>query len=155
MVDLGARGLLIATMYGWWRNPPSAPPTVGGEAWTPVDAWESAFGPEHQDWESRRSQAAQVPRDDLPVMVTFADPRRPGSVRAVDPADLAATFGPGVSLQSVTAEVTTQAVTHGSIDRTLPWLKTWGNHALDGEGATSSTRLENNLYPYSFKLKHG
>ena len=155
VVDLGPRGLLVVTLQGWWRNPPSDPPSVNPNTWTPVAALEPVLGPDRARWGSRAGVPADVPPEDMPVMVTFADPRVPGSVRAVDPANLAASFGPGVSLRSVKVEITHDGVTHGPILRALPWLKTWGVRSLDGQGGISSTRLENNLAPASFLLERG
>ena len=57
-----------------------------------------------------------VPPDYYPMMATFTDITDPKTVQQVDPADLAATFGPGVSLVSVMVEVTDEPVTEGIIN---------------------------------------
>lgn len=62
---------------------------------------------------------AEVPPADYPLLVTFADINDPKSVERVDPANLAANFGPGVKLKRVMVEVTDEAVTAG-IEKRLP-----------------------------------
>jgi hypothetical protein len=51
--------------------------------------------------------------------VRFKDEKDPKTVEAVDPANLAASFGDGVRLKRVTIETTTDPVTTG-IERRLP-----------------------------------
>jgi hypothetical protein len=63
-----------------------------------------------------------LPTDGLPVMVTFGDINDPASVQRVDPADLAASFGRGVSLKAVTLETTDEPVTEGRVAAVLGWL---------------------------------
>lgn len=64
---------------------------------------------------------AEVRAADYPLLVTFADPADPTSVQRVDPANLAASFGPGVTLKRITVEVTNDPVTTG-IEKRLGWL---------------------------------
>ena len=64
---------------------------------------------------------AEVRAADYPLLVTFADPADPTSVQRVDPANLAASFGPGVTLKRITVEVTKDPVTTG-IEKRLGWL---------------------------------
>lgn len=56
-----------------------------------------------------------------PMLVTFTDISDPSSVKLVDPADLAASFGPGVKLKRITVEITDDPVTSG-IEKRLGWL---------------------------------
>jgi len=66
---------------------------------------------------------APVPPEYYPLLVTFGDINDPASVRRVDPADLAATFGAGFALREITLEVTDDAVTEGVIEGVLgAWL---------------------------------
>lgn len=58
---------------------------------------------------------------DLPYMVHFRDIRDPKSVEQVDANNLAASFGPGIRLISITSQYTEDPVTRG-IERRLPWL---------------------------------
>ena len=48
------------------------------------------------------------------VRVKFDDVAKPETVRLVDPADLAATFGTGVRLRGMTFEMMEEAVTEGA-----------------------------------------
>ncbi len=57
-----------------------------------------------------------------PMLVTFGDLDDPTSVERVDPDDLAATFGEGVSLSRITVEMTDDYVTTG-IDESLGWFR--------------------------------
>jgi len=69
---------------------------------------------------------APLPREAYPLLVTFADIDDPKTVRRVDPDDLAASFGPGVSLKSITLEITDEKVTEGRIEQVLGWLEAVG-----------------------------
>lgn len=73
-----------------------------------------------------KDQPVDLPPEAWPLMVTFDDIADPKTVRRVDPADLAATFGPGVSLKAVTLAVTDEPVTEGSVEGVLGWLETVG-----------------------------
>lgn len=71
-----------------------------------------------------RKWSAQGPFNNVsayPMMVTFGDEADPTSVAEVDPDDLAATFGKGVTLKRITAELTDDPVTSG-IEARLGWL---------------------------------
>ena len=61
-------------------------------------------------------------RSAYPMLVTFGDIADPASVELVDPDDLAATFGEGVSLRRITVELTDDSVTTG-IEERLGWLQ--------------------------------
>ncbi|RNJ61730.1 MAG: hypothetical protein EDM03_15295 [Porphyrobacter sp. IPPAS B-1204] len=64
---------------------------------------------------------AEVAPKDYPLLVTFGDMQDPTSVTRVDPANLAASFGPGVRLKRIMVEVTDDDVTMG-IEERLGWL---------------------------------
>ena len=57
-----------------------------------------------------------------PFMVTFDDVTDPTTVRQVDPLNLAASFGPGVALTSVTLEMTDEPRTSGKLKAVLGWI---------------------------------
>jgi hypothetical protein len=57
-----------------------------------------------------------------PRMVRFTNERDPATVQAVDPTNLSASFGPGVSLRPITVTIVRNGPTKGLIKR-LPWLK--------------------------------
>lgn len=66
-----------------------------------------------------------------PTMARFRDINDPATIERVDPADLAASFGPGVRFKGITVELTNDRVTTG-IGRRLPWLdKILGGMARD------------------------
>jgi hypothetical protein len=98
--------------------------------------------------EGKRDRAAgviAVPEVQYPMLVTFGDIADPASVKLVDPADLAASFGPGVRLKSVTLEVTDEAVTRPKLDILLSWLGPFPEPALGpatgGSGGVPFYRL--------------
>lgn len=57
-----------------------------------------------------------------PLLVTFADINDPASVSRVDPDDLAAHFGPGYALSSITLAITDEKMTKGRVEAVLGWL---------------------------------
>jgi hypothetical protein len=63
----------------------------------------------------------QPPIDDYPLLVTFKDANDPKSVERVDPDDLAATFGAGYRLRSLTVQGTDELVSKG-LEKRLAWL---------------------------------
>lgn len=101
--------------------------------------------------QSKRGWAAgviAVPEGQYPMLVTFDDITDPLSVRLVDPTDLAANFGQGVRLKSVTLEVTDEAVTVGRVEGVLGWLARISPYQLDGkrnETIQAENRLANSL----------
>ena len=74
---------------------------------------DGALFDEVRDKRDRAAGVIAVPEYQYPMMVTFGDIADPASVKLVDPANLAASFGPGVRLKSVTLEVTDEPVTEG------------------------------------------
>jgi hypothetical protein len=86
----------------------------GTPARGPMGIWPSS--PEaHPDHNEKHKRAFR------PMLVTFRDVTDPKSVEQADPANLAASFGPGVSLQRIIVEITDEPVTTGIGER-LKWL---------------------------------
>lgn len=84
--------------------------------------WEKELPPHRRDWLARIGRlkgARTVPPKLYPLLVTFGDVADPTSVRRVDPADLAASFGPGIRLKSITLEITDEPVTEGRVEKVL------------------------------------
>ena len=81
---------------------------------------------------------AEVRAADYPLLVTFADPADPTSVQRVDPANLAASFGPGVTLKRITVAVTKDPVTTG-IEKRLEKIGILPNQSLDKEFTPTTT----------------
>ncbi len=63
----------------------------------------------------------EVPPEYFPLLVTFTDITDSKTIQLGDPNDLAATFGPGVSLKRITLEITDEPVTEGRINQVLGW----------------------------------
>lgn len=84
---------------------------------------DGALFDEVRDKRDRAAGVITVPDYQYPMLVTFGDIDDPASVRLVDPADLAASFGPGVRLKAVTLEVTEDAVTEGAVERVLECIR--------------------------------
>ena len=63
---------------------------------------------------------APLPRDKFPRLVMFEDLKDPKSVKMVDPDALSETFGKGVVLKDISAEITNDPVTWGIVDQFLP-----------------------------------
>lgn len=68
-----------------------------------------------------RDAPVPLPPEGWPLMVTFDDISDPTTVRKVDSADLAASFGPGVRLKAVTLEITKAPVTEGVVEAFPYW----------------------------------
>ena len=80
----------------------------------------------------RYSGPSQVSPENYPMLVTFEGESDPTSVALVDPDDLAATFGEGVSLRRITLELTDDPVTRG-IEGRLPKPDRKGFFNWDGQ----------------------
>lgn len=63
-----------------------------------------------------------VPAKYYPLLVTFDDVGRPETVKRVDPANLGASFGPGVTLERVSLEIVDEPATTEQITQLLNWL---------------------------------
>jgi hypothetical protein len=100
-----------------------------------------------------RGQSA-ITTADLPDLVTFSDISEPASVTSVDPDDLSATLGDGVSWKSVTLEVTNDVLTSG-IERQLPWLPSYFDKLLDGRkpGQRGDGTLASRMNTASFQIR--
>lgn len=91
-----------------------------------------------------------------PKLVQFGNLSDPASAEWVAHDDLAAAFGPGYALRSVTVEVTSEPITTG-IDRRLPWLgelKKSGGRRLDGSKSILRSVEAKHLYAGSFDFKN-
>ncbi len=71
---------------------------------------------------SKRRGSKPVPSKSFPLLVTFTDINDPKTVKRVDPGDLAASFGAGYKLKSITLEITNEPVTKGVVESVLGWL---------------------------------
>jgi hypothetical protein len=96
--------------------------------------------------------------DNYPYMVRFHDLADSKSVEQVAPDNLAATFGPGYRLKSLTVQVTDEPVTRG-IEKRLGWLSDLQarNARLNGSSsaAISTNDLSDNLGAGNFSTEVG
>jgi hypothetical protein len=88
-------------------------------------AWRAEMGNDaDRNWsiiEAKRESIALPPKF-YPLLVTFTDITDPRTVKQVDPTNLAASFGPGYALKSITLEITDEEVTDGEVQKILPWI---------------------------------
>ena len=88
---------------------------VGGVVSQPENGWAQAI--------QKVREIRELDPKDYPLLVTFTDITDPTTVKQVNPTNLAATFGPGVSLKRITLEITDEPVTEGKIEQVLPCLR--------------------------------
>jgi hypothetical protein len=135
VVDLGQRGLLFVTLVKPdWLNSPGWGGSGGYAANMmsfPQEKFRGTYLAQatsneryaaYLDELNRLKPKAGLALEDLPVLARFDDPKIPTSAVLVDPHDLAASFGPGVTLKSATVEITDDPITMG-IETRLPWLR--------------------------------
>jgi hypothetical protein len=67
-------------------------------------------------------ETRKLESSDYTLLVTFTDMTGPQTVQKADPDNLAATFGPGVLLKRITAEIADGPLTEGKIESVLGWL---------------------------------
>ena len=96
-----------------------------------------------------------VPTDTMPKMVSLDDISDPKTVQWLDSTDLAATFGPGVSLVSVTLEVTDDPITEGRIEAVLPWLEAVGRDRAGLKGKPTSGLVSDQPDPEIYMISPG
>lgn len=131
-VDLGPRGALFALLRSGdvdWAL--GVAPAVLLPPRRPGEGGDSAAWAERVRAVTRASGTREVPSDLYPMLVRFRDPADPMTVEKVDPANLAASFGPGVRLRRITIQITDDRVTRG-IEERLPWLPALGGKYLSG-----------------------
>jgi len=100
----------------------------------------------------------ELDTDRYPTLVTFGDINDPKTVKKVDPNDLAASFGKGFSLKSITAEILDPStpITQGKVGKVLGWLDSVGGGTLDGRKmryADGRYGLANSLSRNEFRVK--
>ncbi len=93
-----------------------------------------------------------VPAKNYPTLITFINLNDPKSVKLLDPADLAATFGEGYNLKSITLEITDEDVTTGQIEQLLKWLSQKNLSFIDWTKYPADHPLRN-INKRSFKTK--
>ncbi len=124
VLDLGDRGVLFALLKdGSLRTGRDSPRRGEPRMIVPVAWWDRGIrGPEDVDRLGQLQGRRELGFDALPMLVRFENLNDPASVKLVEPVDLAASFGPGVTLSRVTVEITRDPVTT-AIEQRLPWLR--------------------------------
>ena len=117
VVDLGDGNYLFALISGAERRGLA---TFGGQAELP--RFTNSLLPLVKATAASRGERREVPPVYRPLLVTFTDITDPASVARVDPDDLAASFGPGYALTSITLAITGEPVTEGKAEAVLGWL---------------------------------
>ncbi|WP_206075913.1 hypothetical protein [Mesorhizobium sp. Z1-4] len=149
VVDLGERGMLFALLSDanrqeYTENLPSR---------VLADTTERVWGKEAFSEVVVTRRILQVPPKLYPLLVTFDDINDPTTVKRVDPDNLAASFGLGVSLKRITLTITDEPVTEGEVEKLLGWLREYYGKQLDGrryETVNSTNRFANSLGAGSF-----
>ena len=85
-----------------------------------------------------RRDVGVLPTSAYPMLVTFGDVRDPKSVVAVDPADLAKSFGAGTKLTRITVQMTDEPVTK-AIEKRLGWLTNLDAYRTDPKNPFTNT----------------
>jgi hypothetical protein len=148
VVDLGNGRYLFALISGAERRGLA---TFGGKDKLPMDT--NALLPLVKATAASRGESSEVPPIHRPLLVTFADINDPASVSRVDPNDLAASFGPGYALSSITLAITDETVTKGRVEELLGWLGDYYDKHLDGnrlETVKAENRFANSLASGAF-----
>jgi hypothetical protein len=125
ITDLGARGLLLCLLTRDAARYPSTDdlllPTI-----FPFDKW----GGSQEDYSTYlrglewRKPVGNAPLENLPMLARLRNPQDPATAERVDPSNLAATFGAGVRLVRVTAQITDDPLPDPTIENKLPWIRT-------------------------------
>lgn len=75
------------------------------------------LGPAIKHTAKSGEQEKPIPPEVMPLLVTFDDINDPASVKEVNPNNLAATFGTGYALKSITLEITDEPVIVGEVEK--------------------------------------
>ncbi|MEO1199685.1 MAG: hypothetical protein AAFX39_10700 [Pseudomonadota bacterium] len=155
VVDIGDRGTLFVLVTGPHGCPGNEEFRSRWSGYDPENIPRAVFDLRLSDKDTLRRLRyfegfAEVPLNRMPLMVRFDDITDPLTVSQVDPCDLAASFGDGVSLSRVTIETTRASITTG-IEARLPWFEDLRGRTLDGSRITTSNDLSNTIGPGSFK----
>jgi hypothetical protein len=94
----------------------------------------------------------ELARNQYPLLVTFDDINDPASVKRVDPDNLAASFGPGFSLNAITMTITDEPVTEGKVEGVLGWLVSLrGRLKPSTKKYADQLKIEETLYSIDFQ----
>lgn len=104
----------------------------------------------------RMMPSAAPPHDSVsacPWLVTFSNIKEPTSVQAVDPDNLAASFGPGYKLKSIVLEKTDEPVSQ-RIEAKLPWVASLNDRLVKADVNDPLSKRElSTVYANAFASK--
>jgi hypothetical protein len=125
ITDLGERGLLLCLLTRDAARYPSSDELLLSNIF-PFDKWGGSIE-DYSTYLGRlewRKPVADAPLERLPMLARLRDPQDPATAERVDPTNLAATFGTGVRLVRVTAQITDDPLAAPTIENKLPWIRT-------------------------------
>jgi hypothetical protein len=129
VVDLGGK-YLFALLRGDGTSFAGAADSIASFAlWGPRKALGTEEGLRYMTSLPYGTSAVLQPGN-LPLLVTFTDVNNPETVKLVNPANLAASFGQGYALKSISVEITHEKVSEGEIEKVLGWIKTFEGPGL-------------------------
>ena len=158
VVDLGKRGILFATTNGndnsfstdeaklmpervfrqALKLPQNFDRSKGGDS--RVELWRQL---------SQIRHCTDVIRDEWPMLVRFGDLKVPASVERVDPSNLAASFGPGVSLRAITICIVDEPASR-IVEQFLPWIINYNGPMANWHGGPISV----DQAPFNIKVEN-
>ena len=151
VVDLGNGKYLFALIKGAERRGLAV---FGGQNELP--RFTNSLLPLVKTTAASRGESSEVPPIHRPLLVTFGDIDDPASVARVDPDDLAAHFGPGYALSSITLAITDEWVTRGRVEAVLGWWCDYRKKRARLNGSTSiavsTNELSDNLGTGAFRI---
>lgn len=102
---------------------------------------------------SFKGEVHDIQPEHYPMLVTFDDIADPGTVKLVDPADLAASFGPGFALRRMTLEITDEPITERRVRELLNWLEPYPEPPLSRSPDLFDTTLAGSITHGHFALR--
>jgi hypothetical protein len=129
VVDLGDRGVVVATLINGESYGPAMDGALGAQWITP-----RAFG--------RKTNAEEIPTlpelqgkrdlalDNLPRFLWFSNPQDPTTAKKLLVQDIPGTFGPSARFAGASVEITSDPIVV-DINRKLPWFQSWSDHYRD------------------------
>jgi hypothetical protein len=122
VVDLGHGKYLFALLGGTHGLMGAAADIASFAFWGPDKAAGTAEGLRFLTKLPVGTSAVLEP-ENYPLLVTFSNVNDPSTVRKVDPADLAASFGAGVALNSIMIEIAADVANEGKLNNISGWFR--------------------------------
>ena len=154
-VDLGKKGVLFSLLRSEQSVDYADSIVCIMFPFNPVNPCAESLTPKGIRYYRTLEGKRDVPFEKLPMLVRFRNINDPKTVTKVDPHNLEASFGTGVTLESAKIEMTKGSITTG-IQKLLPWLPEYSDKLFDGrqyETSESENRLANSLGAGSFSTE--